>query len=187
VKPNSRGTLYLTGIFTGLLAAAILHLISAKPRGIPIELVPPGTPAPFRVHVRGAVESPGVYTLPAESIVQDAVEAAGGARLDASFDSINLAAPLHDGQLISIPVISDSTPPGQLTQSSSETLSQKININTAREAELESLPGIGPSLAASIVEYRQQNGPFSELDDLLQISGIGPSKLAQLEDFVIVR
>jgi competence protein ComEA len=136
------------------------------------------------VHVSGAVNTPGVYALANGSIVQDAIDSAGGATLDASFETINLAAPLHDGQLITIARVSEVTP---VSQPAPGTPSQKININTARETDLESLPGIGPSLAAKIIEFRQQNGPFSTLDDLLQVSGIGTSKLAQIEEFIVVR
>ncbi len=182
-----QGTLIILGLLVGLIAAGFVVLLSARPRGEPIQLQPPASPAPLRVHVSGAVNQPGVYNLPDGSIAQDAINAAGGPTSQASFANINLAAPLRDGQLIILGSIEDSAPQSNSNSKTSLTSSFQINVNTATAPELESLPGIGPSLAASIVAFRQENGPFTELEDLLAVSGIGPAKLEQIRSFVIVR
>lgn len=177
----------LAGLLIGLMAFALLELVRAKPRGSPIELLPLPTQAPLRVHVSGAVVQPGLYLLRPGSIVQEALERAGGAQPDAQLEALNLAAPLHDGQQIYIPMIDENPPTPVLFQSPEQTATQKINVNTASALELEDLPGIGPSLAAKIIAYRQEHGPFVTVDDLLHVSGIGPVKLAQIKDLIIVR
>lgn len=181
-------TLALIAVFLlGLLASGILNLLSAKPKGAEVILLPPPSPSPIRVHVTGAVAEPGVYILPPNSIIKDAIHAAGGSLPDADLQSINLAAPVSDGQQIFIGSHQEisATPQGSL--SSITHPSTKMNINTATAPELEELPGIGPSLAQKIIEYRQQNGPFHNLEDLLKVSGIGPAKLEQIQDLIVVR
>ena len=187
MKSIPQGTNIILGLLIGLIAAGFLVLLSAKPRGEPIQLQPPPSPAPIRVHVSGAVNSPGVYTLPAGSIAQDAVNAAGGPTSQASFATINLASPLQDGQLIVLGLIEDSASRSNPNSLTTLTTSSSLNVNTATAPDLERLPGIGPSLATAIVSYRQENGPFTELEDLLSVSGIGPAKLEQIRPFVIVR
>lgn len=187
MKSFAQGTNIILGLLVGLIAAGFVVLLSARPRGDPIQLQPPASPAPLRVHVSGAVNRPGVYTLPTGSIAQDAINAAGGATSQASYATINLASPLRDGQLVILGSIDDSTPRSNSNSMTTLTSSTQINVNTATAPELEGLPGIGPSLAASIVAFRQENGPFIELEDLLSVSGIGPAKLEQIRSFVIVR
>lgn len=119
------------------------------------------------VHVAGRVKEPGLIRLPAGSRVADAIEAAGGAVKGRDLDTVNLARVLVDGEQIQVGAISDDAQGG-------------ININSASAAELEDLPGVGPVLAARIVEWRTANGPFTSIDDLGQVSGIGASVLEQL-------
>lgn len=178
---------FLVGLFLVIIIAAVINLVTAQPRGIPIELSPPPTPAPVRVHVNGAVGHPDVYSLPSGSIVQDAIEAAGGLTSVASIENINLASPLQDGQLIYIFSNEESTTESSHIPPSSNTTIRQININTADASDLERLPGIGPSLAGKIVEFRQLNGPFETVEQLLEISGIGPSKLEEIKDYIVVR
>ncbi len=154
-------------------------LLTSPPRGEPIVLA---EPANLRIHVAGEVLHPGVYELPFGSIVQDAIDAAGGFGKEASQDRINLAARLEDGQQVYIPEVSESVPLSSNPVGSSE----KISINTASAPELERLSGIGPVLAQRIVEYREQKGPYQRLEDLLEVEGIGPSKLESLRDYVQV-
>ena len=154
-------------------------LLTSPPRGDPIVLA---EPANLRIHVAGEVNRPGVYELPFGSIVQGAIDAAGGFSGEASQDRINLAARLEDGQQVYVPGISEP----ELPRSNSAGPSEKISINTASAPELERLPGIGPVLAQRIVEYREQNGPYQRLEDLLEVEGIGPSKLESLRDYVQV-
>jgi len=178
---------FLVGLFLVIIIAAVINLVTAQPRGIPIELSPPPTPAPVRVHVNGAVNYPGVYSLPHRSIVQDAIEAAGGLTSVASIENINLASPLKDGQLIYIFSKEESTTESSHNPPSSNTTIPPININTADVSDLERLPGIGPSLAGKIVEFRQLNGPFETVEQLLEVSGIGPSKLDEIKEHIVVR
>ena len=144
------------------------------------------SPAPIIVDVAGWVRRPGVYEFVAGDRVIDAVNRAGGVRNGADLTSLNLAAPLADGTQIVVPkpgvTASDSSTSGTGTAGGT-TL---ININTASETDLETLPGVGPVTAAAIIDYRTQNGPFSAVDDLIDVSGIGPSTLEQIRPFATV-
>jgi len=181
---RQHGSSFLIGLFSGLFAAGLVLLFISRPRRYPIRLLPPPTPAPLRVHVTGAVQRPAVYLLSVESILEDALEAAGGSLPDADLNRINLASPIEDGQQIFIPyqTIEDSS--NALPLSAMNASDERIDINQATDAELEQLPGIGPSLAQKIVEYRLAHGLFLEVDDLLNVSGIGPAKLDQIRDLI---
>lgn len=155
-------------------------------------------PAELVVHVSGAVAGPGVVRLPAGARVDDALRAAGGASKDADLAAVNLARPVADGEQIHVPVPGEEppaavacSPPGapadpDTSGAGSGTGSQPseglINLNTADAAALEELPGVGPAIAARIVEHREKNGPFTSVDDLLEVSGIGPAKLEGLRE-----
>lgn len=148
------------------------------------------------IHVDGCVASPGVYYLPAGSRVIDAVTAAGGATEKARTDAVNLAQELQDGQQIVIPSRSESqaTPSdgdpvaasggaqGSGEGASSSGADGMVNINTATAEEFETLQGIGAATAEKIVADREANGPFSSIDDLTRVSGIGEKKLAAMRD-----
>ncbi len=163
----------------------------------PIVVVPPATVAPtapptlapLRVYVSGAVTSPGVYTLPPRSLVDDAVRAAGGAAADADLERINLAQEVRDQQQVQVPRKGE---PGQLpiagTVSGSGTDAGvvRININTATVAELDQLPKIGPVTAQRIIDYRTKNGPFKKIEDLKNVSGIGDATFEALKDLIVV-
>lgn len=142
------------------------------------------------VHVSGAVKNPGVYRLNEGDRVNDAVTAAGGPSPDAFVDAINLAARLEDGQRVYVPTKQEVAgggpvggPPGAAWGPG---LSGKVNINSAGKEQLEALPGIGPGLAAAIIEYRQRNGGFRAIEDLMKVGGIGPKTLARLRPLVTV-
>jgi competence protein ComEA len=179
----AQGGRFLFGLFTGLLAAGLLFLLLAEPRGAPIELLPLPSPMPLRVHVAGAVLRPGLVVLDPGAIVADAVDAAGGALPAADLDSLNLAAPVEDGQRILVPLPGTSVPTGE---NPGPTSAGALDLNQASVAELEALPGIGPSLASAIVQYREQNGPFQSVEELLSVPGIGATRLAQLRGLVRV-
>lgn len=136
------------------------------------------------VHVAGAVERPGLYKLAEGTRVADALSMAGGANTDGIIDDVNLASRLKDGQKILVPrsggQISD---PGSPRQGEGSTL---LNINTADESDLDKLPGIGPSLAKRIVEYRRKNGPFSTVEEIDNVNGIGPRKLEEFKGQVTI-
>jgi competence protein ComEA len=124
--------------------------------------------------------SPGVFEVPDGSIVADAIKAAGGLRPGAMADAVNLAAPVVAGQQIIV------TGPGTVAQPSHEGGDTRVSLNSATVAELDSLPGVGPVLAERIVEFREEHGLFTTVEDLLEVSGIGEAKLASIRDLVTV-
>jgi len=140
------------------------------------------------VHVAGAVVDPGVHEVAAGSRVIDAVDAAGGATSEADLDRLNLAAPVVDGQRIYVPVVGGTVPPEPPvpTPAATSPPAGPVDLNRAGIDELDSLPGIGPSTAAAIVEHRERNGPFGSVDDLEQVPGIGPAKLDAIRALVTV-
>lgn len=130
----------------------------------------------IRVHVTGEVLAPDVYTLPLGSIVQDAVQAAGGPTPAGDIHRLNLAAYLVDGQKIHLPA--------KLTDQQDAAGPTLININTADAKTLESLPGIGPARAQKIIDYRRENGPFSSIEEITEVSTIGPQIFADIKDLI---
>lgn len=168
-------------MFVGLCAGLFL---GAQSRASPI-LRPSSTPvtianesATVSVHVAGWVVSPGVVTVENGAIVADAVAAAGGLRSGARADLINLAANVSVGEQIVVP-----GPNEELDTMASDGV---ISLNRATAADLESLPGVGPVLAERIEAFREANGPFGEVEGLLQVPGIGEAKLASMRDLVRV-
>lgn len=142
-------------------------------------------PPVLAVYVTGCVKAPGVYRLPKGSRVEDAIAAAGGLLDGADSENLNLAAILSDGQRLHIPVLQrDGLAEEQTSQRGHD---NRINLNTATERDLESLPGIGPEIARRIVEYRQQNGRFTSVDDLKKVSGIGEKTLNRIRQLLRVR
>jgi competence protein ComEA len=133
------------------------------------------------VHVAGRVRSPGLYRLPEGARVFDALEAAGGARPRVDLSTVNLARVLLDGEQILVGTTPQPGAPGGSSSGSS-----LVNLNSADQALLETLPGVGPVTASAIMEFREQNGPFASVDDLLDVSGIGEKTLEQLRPFVTV-
>lgn len=146
---------------------------------------------PVVVHVDGAVVRPGVHELVDGSRVIDAIEAAGGLLVDADRERLNLAAPVADGQRVWVPWVGEEEPAvvpviGGSGSATNESGQGVVNLNTADTAALETLPGIGPSIAAAIIRHRESEGLYQRVDDLLEVAGIGPSRLAQLEALVTV-
>lgn len=140
-------------------------------------------PAAF-VHVLGAVRSPGLYRLALGARVVDAVAAAGGLAEDADLDAVNLARPVADGEQLRVPRIGEGPVPAAPGPTGGGTPA-RVDLNTATVEQLDALPRIGPAIAARIVEWRAQNGPFVGADDLLQISGIGEATVDGLRDLVL--
>jgi len=182
------------GLVIGLLATGLILLVSGPPRGESIKLLPPPTPPPLVVHVVGAVTQPGVYSLPPGSHVQDGVEAAGGLLPEANPQAVNLAALAQDGERIFIPTrvpLAPTSLPGGTPAATNATPPSPIpggliNINTATLEELDSLPGIGPVTAQKIIDYRQNNGLFTRIEDLMDVQDIGPATLAKIKDLITV-
>ncbi len=146
------------------------------------------------VHVDGAVLVPGVHEVGLDSRVIDAVEAAGGLRADADRTRVNLAQLLADGQRVWVPAIGEDeplvvAPVGGAAVGGVESTAvpgSPIDLNRAEPSELEQLPGVGPTIAAAIVGHREREGRFRTVDDLLDVPGIGPARLAQLAPLVRV-
>lgn len=180
------------GIFIGLLVAGGLFLTARTPAGKPVQLLPSATPQPILVYVTGAVNHAGVFKLPPDSRMVDAVEVAGGFAQGADLNQVNLAALVTDGQQIVIPGLS-TLPTPELTIGENGLLvtptpfgGQLININTASAELLDTLPGIGPTTAQKIVDYRDQNGPFTRIEDLQKIAGIGPETFNEIRGLITI-
>ena len=161
-------------------------------------------PATVLVHVAGAVHTGGVYTLPAQSRVLDAIESAGGARDDACLDALNLAEPVSDGEKIYVPTLEEWERPAAsaslptVTRGSAGTPNtsaapakktaaqpgQPISINSADKEELMTLPGIGEVMAQRILDYRAAQGPFRDIQELLNVPRMGVKTLERLEPFI---
>ncbi|MHB1317442.1 MAG: helix-hairpin-helix domain-containing protein [Anaerolineae bacterium] len=197
------------GVLLILTIAGVYALYVRAPHPEPIQIIEP-TPVPAAnlatpslevqsvlVHVVGEVQVPGVYTLPGDARVVDAVTAAGGLTTLADPEMINLADRVSDGQQVRVPGLGAEPQPsltpypasqgqrsGSLGVLSSGAL---ININTATASELETLPGIGAVLAGRIVAYRTENGPFQAIEGVMDVRGIGESYYAQIRDLITVQ
>jgi competence protein ComEA len=185
-----RGFLFFLLIVLVLAGVVVLQALRSEPPGVILTSPTPppseqvtSTPRPLRVYVSGAVQHPDVYSLPADSIVKNALAAAGGAADDADLDRINLAMPVADGQHIYVPRRGEQQLPMDSPRGPSPT-EDKININTANPAELETLPGIGPTIAQRICEYREAHGTFTRIEDIMQVSGIGQATFAKIQDLI---
>lgn len=144
----------------------------------------------MRVYISGEVARPDVYELPSGAILLDAVNAAGGFSEEANREIVNLALPLSDGMHVhvpgnaeegALPVVSGGIVPG------SDSPGTPININTASLEELDRLPGIGPSIAQRIIDYRQENGSFTAIEEVQNVSGIGPAKYEEIKDLITLQ
>lgn len=183
----------------------VLPMATDTPPGSPTadpEATTPGSGAPATtstaavaelvVQSAGAVAEPGVYRLPSGARVDDLVSASGGLGPDADVDRINLAAPVGDGERVWFPRRGDEAPPDVVAGTNSTPAPsagnpdppdgpvEVVDLNTADATELEALPGVGPATAAAILSHREQNGPFSSVDELLDVRGIGDAKLEQI-------
>ncbi len=165
---------------------------SGSTQTVPSTPTASATLAPGRVyvHVSGAVRQPGLYVLPTGSRVMDAVAAAGGFADGAARDGVNLAQVLDDGEQLSVPTEEEqkaaaATGAGTATGGTSSP-GGKVDLNTADQAALDTLPRIGPALAQRIIAWRDQNGRFTSVEDLLAVPGIGEKMLESLRDLVTV-
>lgn len=179
----------VSGILFGLFIAALIWVVSRNPSGEAVTLRPVPTDKPIVVHITGAVPRPGVYALPEGARVQDVISAAGGFLAEADKEFINLARILEDGEMLDIPYAEGfspviPTPVQNVITSGSDT--DLVNINTASSFELEALPGIGPTTAQKIIAYRDANGPFVSIEDIINVSGIGPGTYERIKDLITV-
>jgi competence protein ComEA len=148
-------------------------------------------PTTVLVHVAGAVALPGVHELPAGARVIDAVEVAGGLAPHADGARLNLAAPVADGERVYVVAVGEASAPAVPGGSGPSAAGPDgsggpVHLNTADEAALEALPGVGPATAAAIVEHRERIGGFTSVDQLIEVRGIGEAKLEQLRPHVAV-
>ena len=175
-----------------VIAAVLVGLMWGKPSpSSPAASVVPTYPAgssgllaeteTVTVHVSGEVVAPGLATVASDARVADAVAAVGGVTPHAHLERINLAAPVHDGDQIVVPRIG-----AQPETAASGATDGRVRVNSADAIDLEILPGVGPILAEKIVAFREEFGPFGEVEDLLGVPGIGEQKLAAIRELVVV-
>ena len=189
---------YILIVLLNLVFLGGIFFFWRRPEPEPISILPPeptATPLPtpthrpLRVYVSGAVAHPDVYELPSDSIVKDAIEAAGGPSGEADLNCVNLAQRVHDEEQIYVPQKGEESPPVRPLSlpSPSKQESGKVNINTATAEELSTLPGIGPTKAQSIIDYRTVKGPFQAIEDIKNVRGIGDATFEKLKDKIAVR
>ncbi|MEY2848968.1 MAG: hypothetical protein RI885_1633 [Actinomycetota bacterium] len=138
------------------------------------------------VHVLGAVVRPGVFELRAGDRLLDAVAAAGGFSESADRSRLNLARPIVDGEQVLVPAVGEVIALPPATSPGAGDSGGRVNLNSADEAALDTLPGVGPATAKSIIDWRTQNGRFASVEDLLGVPGIGDKTLDTLRDLVTV-
>lgn len=151
-----------------------------------VEEEPQEEPVTLVVHVDGMVGMPGVYELAEGARVSDAVTAAGGLAGGADTSSLNLAAPLADGEKVHVPREGETLAPGVSDEAADDATTGPINLNAATAEELDALPGVGEATARAIVEDREANGPFTTPEDLMRVSGIGEKKFERIRGLVCV-
>lgn len=184
-EPSPRNTIIAFVILLVAIVGGGVLLLSTRPQPVQITVNPPvptSTPAPtatfapITVYVTGAVQKPEqTISLPYRSRVQDAISAAGGTTDEADLEKVNLADYLHDGDQVHVPI------KGQAVELATPSGGVVVHINTATAEELDSLPGIGPTLAGDIIAYRDANGMFKSMNDLDNVPGVGPALMEQLQ------
>ena len=162
------------------LAGAGASSGASGPAERPLEAVEAAAPAALVVHVVGAVRRPGLYRLRDGARVADAVARAGGATRRADVSLVNLAAPVADGVQVVVPRRAPAAASG--SANAPQTPAGPLHLNTATLEQLDELPGVGPSTAQKILDFRQQHGAFTSIDELDAIPGIGPARLEQLRE-----
>jgi competence protein ComEA len=197
----------IAGIFMGVAGATLYFRLRNQVLPAPIIIVPPeptatlaptATPGPVNVFISGEVTAPGLYQLAPGSLVADAIHQAGAFTRRAAQEQVNLALTVSEGMQIHVPAVGEtavvvppiSTPPAAAPpvagESSSGSTGGLININTASQGELTQLPGIGPSTAAAIITFREQNGAFATIEAITNVPGIGNARLEQIRHLITV-
>jgi competence protein ComEA len=190
MQSSDRGTVVSFLLVSLVIIGGGILLLITRPAPAQITILPPQptstpepspTPAPITVYITGAVAQPNTtHTLPPQSRVQDGLSAAGGTLPNADLSRVNLAGILRDGDQVHVPLMGESVEVAIPTLSGGTT----VYVNSATQAELESLPGIGPAMAQRILDYRQANGRITSLEDFDNIEGVGPAMLDNLRDLV---
>lgn len=179
-------------IIIGAIALFIIYSILKRPEPsaasltitLQPRLIPTATASPvsIEVYITGAISKPDVYALPTGSIVKDLIAAAGGATTDADLEAINLAQRLSDQMHIHVPHKGEAVP----TPTVGSAPGALININTADATLLDTLPGIGPSTAQAIIEFRTNNGPFKKIEDIKNVPRIGDVLFDKIRSMITV-
>jgi competence protein ComEA len=196
----SLGSLVVVALLIGIGA----FVLRGRPTAEPIQIVPPEatattrptvTPGPIVAYVSGEVAVPDVYELPPGSRIKQLVEAAGGFTAEADTAAVNLAQPISDGAHVHVPAEGEAVPlqansalggtavPDK-TMIEVRAATERVNINNAGLEELESLPGIGPVTAQSILDYRAVNGAFPNIEAIMEVYGIGPAKFDKIKALI---
>ncbi|WP_029264995.1 MULTISPECIES: helix-hairpin-helix domain-containing protein [unclassified Microbacterium] len=177
-------------VLSAAVGLGIMRGQAAPVESVPLEDTSTGTGAgpevtdDLYVHVLGAVEKPGLYVLDRDARLVDALAAAGGTTVEADLAAVNLARMLEDGEQVVVPAAGAMAGgPGEVAPPPDD---DRIDLNTADQAALETLPRIGPALAERIISWREENGRFASVDDLLAVPGIGEKLVAGLRDGVRV-
>lgn len=139
----------------------------------------------IKIHILGEVNYNGILELESGSRISDAIEKAGGLTSFADVSKVNLAYVLEDGEKLYIPSINDEQDVEYLLSEISS--GGKVNINTAKLEELQNIPGVGPSIAQAILDYRNENGKFRNIEDIKNVSGVGESKYKKMEEYIKVK
>lgn len=193
-----RGYIVICSVLS-LVAGGVIGYFTPRPQASapiavhtpsPTRTPPPtATPLPMRIHVCGAVQRPDVYEIALGSIVQQAIETAGGPTADADLNTINLALELQDQQKVYVPRQGEANAPPPVSggpEGVEVAAGRVVNINTATAVELETLPRIGPTMAQRIIDYREASGPFAAVEDICNVPGIGPATFEGLKDLITV-
>lgn len=170
------------GIWRGASSPVEEVAVTAAPTSSPV-----AEAGQLFVHVHGAVNEPGLYVLVAGARVVDAISAAGGLADDADAAAVNLARPLADGEQLGVPAVGEEPqPPAPSTGTGAGPSAEGplVSLNSADQTALETLPRIGPALAQRILAWREENGPFTAVEDLLAVPGIGDKMLEALRPLV---
>ena len=190
-------------VVAAVIVVAVAGSLLVWMRGAPASIAPPATappaPAPtattaasdtqgstavpIYVHVAGAVRKPGLYELPTGTRVAGAIEAAGGPTKRADLDQVNLAEVLVDGIKLAVPERGEAVAAAPVPAGTAAAPGL-VNLNSADQAELETVPGVGPVTATAIIQHRTEIGSFTALEQLLDVTGIGPATLESLRPYV---
>lgn len=193
---SGQGVRYVAAGIAGLAGLALfiaaVALLTRSDDAAPVRIIAPtaapaSKPAPdIKVQISGEVMFPGVYLMSPDDRVIDAIAAAGGNGPNADLSGINLSKRVQDEARYHVPAIGESAPLTYVSAANSGQGDGQIDLNTAPSSELESLPGIGPSLANAIIVYREDNGPFTAVDDVDNVPGIGPKTLDSIRQLITV-
>lgn len=180
---NKRQTILATALFTLLFAGMVLLLVT-RPKGTPITLATVQTDGRIRFEIYGEIKQPGVYESTEGASVAEAVLLAGGFTQFADIENSRAAQPLRDGDKVIIPTMMPFS--STLTPFAVKSSDTRTNLNLAPMDELMSLPGIGEKKAQDIIDYRTENGPFTDIAQLLQIDGFGEKTVERFFDLVVI-